>query len=314
MKHAVALGMVLAGLLPERGSAGLIGEVAPPLSVKEWIQGQPIQIKPGTNLYLLEIWTSWSEASRASITNLNALQRAFGDRGLIVLGISDEPVDKVREFVQKTGTNIGYAIAVDDQRRTGLNYMRPIDQQAVPYAFLIGTNGTVVWHGHPLADLRPVLEQVAAGRYNVGLAKTNELHHQQMVQYLALSRRGDNRTRMAGQILLAARTNDVPQLCELAFQIATDAKSPRRDFPLAAEALAQAERLAPTNTPRVTITRAILLFEAGKREEGLTKARAAVATAPDPKAKAYAEACLQAMEAKAKPASTNLNQIPAGKP
>ena len=122
MKHAVALGCLVAGLIPHPGAAGLIGEAAPPLTVKEWIHGQPVQIRPGTNLYLVEIWTTWSESSGASVTNLNALQKTFGNRGLVVVGISDEPADKIREFVQKHPGTIDYAIAADDQRREAVTH------------------------------------------------------------------------------------------------------------------------------------------------------------------------------------------------
>ena len=79
-----------------------------------------------------------------------------------------------------------------------------------------------------------------------------------------------------GRRLLAARTNDVAQLCEMAFQIATDPQIAKRDFALASAALDQAEKLPPTDSTRVAVTRAVVLFESGKQEEGLARARQAV--------------------------------------
>jgi triphosphoribosyl-dephospho-CoA synthetase len=117
-----------------------------------------------------------------------------------------------------------------------------------------------------------------------------------MGQYLILARQGSDRTELTGRTLLAARTNDVPLLCDLAFAIATFPKLATRDFALAGEAMDQAEKLAPTNTAQVMITRAILLFESGKRDEGLARATQALASAQSPMDKTNVQSVLRAME------------------
>ena len=97
MKYAVLLLVVLAGLAPLSGRGGQIGEPAAPLLVTEWIKGQPVEVKPGTNIIVLEIFTTSSLASRASITNLNALQKRFKGQGVVVVGVSDEPVNLIKD-------------------------------------------------------------------------------------------------------------------------------------------------------------------------------------------------------------------------
>jgi peroxiredoxin len=304
-KYAVALLGLLTGLAPVIGWGAQLGEPAAPLMVKEWIKGKPVEVKAGTNIFVVVIFTTPSLSSRASITNLNEVQKRFQGQGVVVVGVSEETADQIKKFLQQDGAKIEYAIAADDQRQTSLKYMLPVRQRGVPCAFIVGKDGRLLWYGNPLYGLDKVLEQIIAGRYNVEQAAKADLARTQMGQYLALTSAGDPRVRTAGLRLLAARTNDVALLCDLAFQIATHPGIAKRDFALAAAALNQAEKLPPTNSTRVAVTRAVLLFESGQKEEGLARARQTVASARDQKEKANAEACLRTMEARLEAARTN---------
>jgi alkyl hydroperoxide reductase subunit AhpC len=295
-KYALPLVVLMACLAPNVGLGGLIGEPAPPLNVNEWIKGQPVEVKPGTNIYVVEIWNTTGSACRASITNLNDLQKRFKTNGVVVVGISDEPAEKIKEFVQHDGTNIEYAIAADNKRHTSLSYMKPVEQRRIPYVFVVGTNGNLLWHGPPYQGLGEVLDQITAGGYDEKQAGKMDLARHQMQQYLILARQGSDRAELAGRTLLAARTNDVPLLCDLAFAIATFPKLATRNFALAGEAMDQAEKLAPTNTASVGITHAIVLFESGKRDEGLARATQALASAQSPMDKTNVQSVLRAME------------------
>ena len=55
IKHVFPIVILLAGFAPNVGLGGLIGEPAQPLSVKKWILGQPVEVEPGTNIYVVEI-------------------------------------------------------------------------------------------------------------------------------------------------------------------------------------------------------------------------------------------------------------------
>jgi hypothetical protein len=296
VKYVFPLVVLMAGLAPNIGLGGLVGEPAPPLNVNEWIKGGPVEIKAGTNIYVVEIWNVSSVASRAAITNLNDLQKRFKTNGVVVVGISDEPAEKIKEFVQHDGTNIEYGIAADNQRHTSLSYMKPVEQRGIPYVFVVGTNGNLLWHGSPQRGLGEVLDLITSGRYDEKQAGKVDLALHQMEQYLILARQGSDRTELTGRTLLAARTNDVPGLCDLAFQIATFPKLATRDFALAGEALDQAEKLAPTNAAPVGITRGILLFESGKQDEGLARAAQALASAQSPMEKTNIQAIIRTME------------------
>jgi hypothetical protein len=305
MKYATWLGGLLVGLAPVIGRGGQVGTPAAPLTVKEWLKGNPVEVKAGTNIYVVEIFGTTSLASRASITNLNAIQKRYQDKGVVVVGISDEPAESIKQYLQRGGAKIEYAIAADDQHRTSRNYMMPVRQRGIPCAFIVGKDGKLLWHGHPLGGLEEALDRIVAGSYDLERARKDDTARIQMAQYLALATRGDVRTGQAGQTVLAARTNDATLLCDLAFQIVTTPKLVRRDIVLATAALDQAEKLGTTNATQVSETRAILLFETGKKEEALALARKTLAAAQGEKEKAKAELLIRTMEARLPAAKTN---------
>jgi hypothetical protein len=312
-KRTFLLLVQMAVLVPVLGLAGLIGDPAPPLDIKEWIKGKPVEVKPGTNIFVVEIFTTTSLPSWAAITNLNELQKRFKDKGVMLVGVSDEPADKIKEFVTHEGSIIEYAVAADNERRTSLGYMKPVRQRGVPHAFVVGKDGKLLWHGHPLDGLDEALTQITAGTFNVEQAAKTDLARSQLEQYLTFARQGDPRAGQAGRRFLAIWTNDVTMLCDLALRIAADRSIRKRDLPLATAALDRAEMLAPTNTTKVLVTRAIFLFETGKQQEGMARAKAAIASANGQKEKARAEDCLRTMTALLEAAKTNqtkTNQIP----
>lgn len=315
-KYAMLLVVLLAGVAPNTSLGYFIGEPAPPLVVKEWIKGGPLEVKAGTNIYVVEIWQTKGAASRAAITTLNRLQNRFKTNGVVVVGISDEPVETIKEFMRQAGTNIQYAVAADDHRRTSMAFMEPAGQLGVPYTFVVGTNGNLLWHGHVLRGLDQAVAQIVAGTFDLQRAQKLDVASHQMQQYLMLARRGDGRTRAAGSVLLAARTNDVELLCDLAFEISTAPQLPGRDFALAGRALKEAERLAPTNSARVMIYRAVWLFEGGRRDAGLLLATQALAAASSPEEKASVESLLSTMSARQaaiKERQSKTNQVQAAR-
>ena len=311
-KKMFLLVVLLAGFAPRAGLGGLIGKPAPPLVVQEWINGKPVEIKAGTNIFVVEIWRASSPAKLAIITNLNDIQMRFKTNGVVVVGISDEPVEKIKANIQHDGTNImniEFAIAADNRRKTSLEYMKPIGQTAIPCAFVVGTNGNLLWHGPPLRGLDEALGLITTGQYDAERAGKIEVATHQMEQYLNLVRRGDTRSRAAGNALLANRTNDVELLSDMAYRIVTAPKV-YHDYALAGRALDQAEKLATTtNMAPVMITRAVWLFESGKRDQGLNMATQAIASAQSPMDKTNALLCLHAMEIRS--AAANTNQTPA---
>jgi hypothetical protein len=282
MKNTLLVAVLLACLAPRLAVAGLSGDPAPPLNVSQWLLGKPVEIKPGTNIYVVEIWNSDRESCRASITNLNDIQRTFGTNGVTVVAVSDEPIAKLKTFVDEQGSNIAFTVASDNRRYTSLTYMNPVMERQIPYAFVVGTNGDLLWHGSPFQGLEAIVELVTAGAYDEELAKKEDLDQHHMAQYLMTARQGGDRVGQAGQNLLAERTNSAGLLISMAYEISTAPHLAKRDFPLAGQALDRAQQLEVTNTLALATARAIWLFESGKQDEGLAKAQEALVMAKTP--------------------------------
>lgn len=294
---------------------GQLGDPAPPLTVLEWLRGGPITIQPGTNIYAI-IFCTLSRINDFGLTNLDMLQNLYRDKGLVVVAVSDDSPETLKDFITFKGTNINFAVAVDDYgRRTGNTYESTFQQWFMPRAFLIGKDARVMWYGHPLRHgMGQAVDDILSGRFDLAQAKKQLVARDQLESYLLLARQGDPRMEQAGQVLLAIRTNDAPGLCGFAFQIASDPYVQTRDIKIANAALDRAEQISTTNNLDIAETRAILLFQSGQESEGLAKARAALAVAKDDVDKREIAQCIQAMEARMaeeKAASTN---APAGKP
>lgn len=299
---------------------GKLGDPAPPISVGEWIKGKPVKIQPGTNIYVL-VFCTLSRANEFALTNLNALQKKYQDKGVVVVAISGEPAESLKEFVQIKGADIDFTVAADDDaRKLTTSYQRIFQQMMLPRAYIVGKDGTVLWFGHPLRDdMGIVVDEITSGRYNLEQEQKKVVANQQMEQYLALARQDDPRTAKIGRIMLMLRTNDAPALCDLAFQIATAAYIEKRDVALATAALDRAAQLATTNATDIAVDRAILLFQTGKQEAGLAQARQALTTAQSEADKSEAKTCIQAMETRLaadKASQTNSlgTNAPAAKP
>jgi hypothetical protein len=310
IKHAVLLAGLMACLASVSSFAAQLGDPAPPLTVQEWIKGQPVDVKAGTNIYVL-VFCALSRANDFALTSLTELQKMYRDKGVVVAAISDGTADQLRDYVQIKGAKIGFSVAIDDVDRTKMTYQRAFEQVAQTRAYVVGKDGNVLWHGHPLTDgLGEVVDEIVSGRYDMKQTQKRIIAAEMMEKYLELARTGDTNSLQVGRIIMRYRFNDAAGLCDLASTIATDTSIVYPDFALANTALDRAEQLGATNTTDIAVDRAILLFQNGKEAEGLARAKRALADAPGQVEKDEAQTCVHAMEVRmtAEKASPNTNQ------
>jgi hypothetical protein len=307
---AFILGLLLV-LAPASGFADKIGDAAPSLNVDKWVKGKALDVKDGKNIYIVQ-FCSLSRANDMALTNLNHLQKKY--KGVIAITVSDEPAAQLEEFVKLKADKIEYAVAADNDNKTTLSYLRAFNQMALPRAFVVGKEGKVLWHGHPLGGLDDVLDEITSGRYSEDRMRKSIEGREQLEQYLLLARKEDEQGTTVGLMLLSIRTNDWAGLCDLAFRIATDPYLPKRDVALANKALDRAEQIATTNASSVSVARSILLFQTGKEQEGLALAKKALASAQSQKGKDEAQACIRTMEFRLRNDKASPSNAPAAKP
>ncbi len=162
---------VLAALLAPSAMALTVGEKAPPILAESWINGDPVDpSKPdGKTIYVVEFWATWCPPCKKSIPHLNELSQQFKDNGLVIVGITDEPESTVRPFATKL--NVQYRLAIDTNRASAATYMSEVS--GIPHAFIVDTNGVVLWEGHPMAGLDEALQKIVDGTYSLANVQSN---------------------------------------------------------------------------------------------------------------------------------------------
>ncbi|MBN2508129.1 MAG: TlpA family protein disulfide reductase [Verrucomicrobia bacterium] len=299
-RTSLLLAFLMAGYGLSAFAAGKLGDPAKPLTIKEWIQGKPVDVLDGKNVYVVEFWATWCGPCKTSIPHLSELQKKLKDKGVVIVGISDEAPSKVRPYVERMGEKMSYTVACDDNRKSFADYMGAYNQRGIPTAFVVGKDGKVIWVGHPLGGLDQVLEGILAGKYDLAAARAAELARAERAEYQRLSAAGDASARELGRKLLAKTGNDAQSLVDFAFAIVANTRNKNRDFELAEEALSKAEKAAGAKDHRILGTRSILLFESGKETEGLTLAREALALSTSESDQARYKNYVRVMEARIK--------------
>ena len=157
----LSLGLALLGVSCSSKSSGHLGMAAPALQVSQWVKGQPVNLAAakGNNVVVVEFWATWCPPCRASIPHLTELQRKFKDRGVVFVGVSNEPLEAVKPFVAQMGNKMDYTVAIDDNDQTSANYMSAFGVDGIPHAFVVDKSGAISWHGHPMTELEQAVER-----------------------------------------------------------------------------------------------------------------------------------------------------------
>ncbi len=291
--------MVFLGLLSAlSASAATLGDPAAPLAIREWVKGKPADVKDGKNVYVVEFWATWCPPCRESIPHLTDLQKKFKDKGVVFIGVSDETPDKVKPFVEKMADKMDYRVAIDDERKTSNGYMKAFGEGGIPHAFIVGKEGTVLWHGHPMDRMEQALDQILSGQYDLTAMKKRAQTQGLLKDYQKLAAAGDAKTKDLGRQLLTDNAGNIDDLCQLAFIIVANTQATNRDFALADEALEKAEKLAGGKQPQILGVRAIGRFESGKEDDGIALVSEAINLSKTPEEKQRYESYLKVMQSR----------------
>ncbi len=161
---------------PPAGVADIsrVGAPAPPLRTGTWLNGKPLDLQGQTEprVIVLLFWATWSGPTRMVLPELVELHERFVRQGVAIAAVTDEPLDEVRRFLDEFKPALPFRIALDEEGATQAAYCAAAGVNFVPYAFVIGPDRRIAWHGHPgQPELVQFIEQLLRGTYDVSAAR-----------------------------------------------------------------------------------------------------------------------------------------------
>ncbi|MFO0962855.1 MAG: redoxin family protein [Phycisphaerales bacterium] len=163
---AVALAAGIAGLAHAAGEL-TVGSPAPAPEISNFVRGDaPKFFEPG-KVYVVEFWATWCGPCRQSMPHLTETSKKYKDKGVIIVGVSDEKLETVTKFLDQPEwqEKAQYILATDPDRSTHKAYMEAAAQGGIPTAFIV-KDGTVQWIGHPMTMDEP-LAQIVDGKWDL---------------------------------------------------------------------------------------------------------------------------------------------------
>lgn len=135
-----------------------IGSVAPPLDITHVLKGEAPKAFEDGKVYVVEFWATWCGPCIASMPHITELQKKYQDYGVQVVGVSDEPLPTVVNWLLKEGNNerTGYTLTTDPDESVKNAYFRAAGRRGIPCAFIVGKDGHVEWIGHPMRIDEPL--------------------------------------------------------------------------------------------------------------------------------------------------------------
>jgi thiol-disulfide isomerase/thioredoxin len=302
----ILIATVVAGVLavPTLAGDGKLGDPAKPLKIKEWAKGDAVDLAAGKGktTYVVEFWATWCPPCRASIPHLTEIQKKFKDKNVVVIGVSDEKPDVVKPFVKKMGDKMNYTVAVDDNRSTFKAYMAAFGQGGIPHAFIVGKDGTIVWHGHPMAGLDEALEQIVAGKYDMESQKHAEMAAKYAKEYLTLvsqSKEPTGAKEMAAKVLKYGSDN-AQLMNAVAWEVLTGEGIMARDLEFAMKAAEAAVKASDAKNAAILDTYARAFYETGDYKAAVKWQKKAVACCESDDMRPELEKALKMYEEKVK--------------
>lgn len=136
--------------------AGMKGQQAPTWTL-ETVDGKSVNWEEFKGkVVLVDFWATWCPPCVRGVPDLIELQKAHGDKGLAIIGVSlDDSSTPVKKFLKDKSVN--YTVVMGNEEITekfgGI--------EAIPTAFLIDRLGKIVWQHRGLANKADIEKQIA---------------------------------------------------------------------------------------------------------------------------------------------------------
>jgi thiol-disulfide isomerase/thioredoxin len=121
------------------GPAGLVGQAAPVFALRD-DRGSPVSLTQYRGrVVIMNLWASWCPPCRAEMPDLQRLEEANAQRGLVVVGVNEgESAQRARTFA--ASLRIRFPIWIDDGQRYGRIYAA----LGLPTTVIVDPDGVIV--------------------------------------------------------------------------------------------------------------------------------------------------------------------------
>lgn len=154
----------------EQFTALNIGDPAPPLRVREWIKGAPVQSFEKGKVYVLEFWATWCIPCIAGMPHLSELARKYKDQvtviGMDIQEIKATSLGRIKAFVDSMGNRMDYNVAAEDSNFITEGWLHAAGERMIPNAFVVDAEGRVAWIGYP-TKLDNVLPEILNNTWDI---------------------------------------------------------------------------------------------------------------------------------------------------
>lgn len=134
------------------------GTIAPPFSLEGIYNNAENKIPTLESLkgkiIVLDFWAIWCSPCVAAIPENNELSNTYKDRNVQFIGISDDPKEKLENFIKKV--QIDFWVGRDDDKKDFYTY----GVTGLPQMYVINRDGIIVYHGHNVTSA--MLDEVIA--------------------------------------------------------------------------------------------------------------------------------------------------------
>jgi thiol-disulfide isomerase/thioredoxin len=301
MKRIIPL-LLAAALHAGTAHALELGDTAPEIVVNSWAKGETVTLEAarGKEIVVVEFWATWCGPCRVSIPHLTKVQQQFKDKGVRIVGLTDEAEDVVKPFVDDMGAQMEYSVGIDTSEQTQKAYMAPFKVNGIPHAFVVDKDGRIVWHGHPADNLESVLKDVIDGKHDLEKAKRQAKASELLSTFSNMNRFGGSdkeKLDSMGEEIMKLAEGNAPLLGKFAYTIVNSRSKSGRNMDQAMRAAKIAYEIPDGKTNAIVIDAyATVLLESGKKTEALEILRTGIKETKDVQHRPYLERRLTMIE------------------
>lgn len=277
----------------------VVGDKAPDIDIQYWVKGvemdprgnfTPVTSFKKGNVYVLEFWATWCGPCIASMPHMSEMQEKYKDYNVQFIGVSDETLPKVTNFLFQTNKQDGkmnndrarYTLTTDPDGSVKNDFFRAAGQTGIPCAFIIGKEGHVEWIGHPMRMDEP-LDKVVRDTWDRD-AYASEFAAAEMAKKKQRENAGKLRTFMAEEAWADATLlgwDNAMTLNQVAWTIVDNKDVKNRDYDVAMKAATRANELTKGEDAAILDTLARVYYEMGDLKNAVAYQKKAVEHAPD---------------------------------